>query len=878
MKMFSVFTAQVLAMFLIVVQLSVWEATGQLLTFKRYETRKRLDIPHQPKEELSIKQLVDRIKPFKTKLKDITQDPKEIDKKLAAELAKFPQDKDEAKLTFHKLVVDCKEFWWKTLSYGEPYAVNQINFWSFMNNGKEHEDFKHLHHIYVLMQAQSKKLDKLVDKWMYDQNLINRPKTGTTKTLFQKVLVEGGGPTGLLATMENFVDGRDVVMVNNRSTYDRNRIITLTNRGQQTALPVKLMIFLGMKFKETFVKNGDKASVGNYMPEIPNLTDNDSFVTLRIPIMELEKAVKKRLEVLATYVDTRNKTERGAKPILQLYSGIAVKQIKFSTDNVPHNFAMLDGDGKAKKPEEATPPQKKQTVPQREQELLKLMKEVYGQDIKPDMKVVPHNDDKVTAKERAELEAKGAPVLKYIKLDVILCAGGVGDEVRWKYLSQSDEVTIPQSHIAVDFIKGEKVKSKGKHFVADTMGLGIGGMVTVHSYDAFFEMQKMNDRIKAVVKLLEEAKLADKAKVLKKYENIQELLTSGIVVSKKDERENPVEFRMTPEGKFGIENAFGSSEKIMPVFHENEYSLSFSSDTPLALQALFMDIDKLLPSLKKDVKNATLLKNLKDQMIRKFATAMIRMAIAAYLGNGRPGIDLSETDLINITADGDPGIGLDNDKLNFDTRTVNTRVFPLTVKKIKVPSMWIQIKNVSLLLATMGDSNINSHFRLGSRIDMGFREGSLISSVLRGYHHDDNMKEINALEEIRGNLNGVQSMLENTNTTQATFLNRQPKPTALTVESLCELINNEAKSMAKRIKVFPEAHDFEITFENGKVVSPKQKKFQIKVNKSRVDGKWEPTDPRNAEVTDDGLIKIDTTMYFTLAEAVLQLKPLNSKL
>ena len=101
-----------------------------------------------------------------------------------------------------------------------------------------------------------------------------------------RVVVEGGGPVGLLSALKQYEAGADVTLFEKRSMeYDRSQILRLDNQWVK-----ELRYYLGSQFDHTFL-SGEQGSI-------------KSDGSIHIRTAELEHALHGRLSELISFVDT----------------------------------------------------------------------------------------------------------------------------------------------------------------------------------------------------------------------------------------------------------------------------------------------------------------------------------------------------------------------------------------------------------------------------------------------------------------------------------------------------------------------------------------------------------------------------------------------
>jgi 2-polyprenyl-6-methoxyphenol hydroxylase-like FAD-dependent oxidoreductase len=106
--------------------------------------------------------------------------------------------------------------------------------------------------------------------------------------LIHQCPVAGAGPVGLFAAFQFFMAGANVLIVNDRTEYTRNRAIFFDQRWMQ-----QLRFLMGTQFNDLFV---DKMSPGYInMPENVGQTN----------IKEMEVRLMKRLKSLEQFLNTK---------------------------------------------------------------------------------------------------------------------------------------------------------------------------------------------------------------------------------------------------------------------------------------------------------------------------------------------------------------------------------------------------------------------------------------------------------------------------------------------------------------------------------------------------------------------------------------------
>ncbi|KAI1713693.1 hypothetical protein Ddc_11845 [Ditylenchus destructor] len=828
------------------------------ITYQDYRTRHESESSPNKKQNKSLAKIEARTREFRVELiakKEIAIDISKFNFNVYDEIKTTLRDeekKDESKRKHHRLVMACKEFMWNLFIIGGKRK--HVDIFSLIktvkerNKNKETEDgsktaksseeenvnnFKLLFMIYEMARIQSKVLDKMVMKWMYDQHMENRPKFKPTKSkpIYQTILVEGGGPAGEITAMELFKSGRDVILSNNRSEYTRNRIVMVNNTNLSPEIVIKLLIFLGTLYDEIFNVDCERSGAGECV-----WREEKAAPLLRMNTKTLEIYLNKRLTSMSQYVKERNKNSTNvaiSKPTFEIFQGRAVIDIILATKNSPHFYAVLDADSHyiARK-NKLTSEEKDKRVKQREEELQKILTAIYGHNIDlsskiPRTKINIYKNGKTTLRERAELEIAGnLPTLIYAKIDAMVCAGGSNDTIRDKFLSMADEISVPQYHIAVDFVKGKNII--GKMYSGDREQASEEQVV----YPTFFEYAlgnasdppELDQFVKVSLKEVSEP-VQEK---LKKYHNISELITKG-------------------------------------------------------------DIDKIRNDPKTSKVDKMRLSQFKDQLVRKWGLAMIRACMIYAEGPDEDGAytDVT-TDMFNVNEFGDPGKCAKDDMLNFVAGPIGAQFFPLTLKQVKRNVEIYKLYEASLLVTAVGDAIANSHYRVGFSIDMGHEAGEKLADELKDYHNYPTLSEADLVKYIDGNMNELKDTIEfnNYNKYEISSKNKvehQENIADIAQRTMCDLINKEVKQNRFKKDKLVEEYDYQILQHKNKPASPENPYFRIKVYTALVKGDlgretfetyFKKVSAHEVEVTSDGKIKIGEQEYYTITKTVLAAKNL----
>ncbi|KAI1696949.1 hypothetical protein Ddc_20028 [Ditylenchus destructor] len=281
------------------------------------------------------------------------------------------------------------------------------------------------------------------------------------------------------------------------------------------------------------------------------------------------------------------------------------------------------------------------------------------------------------------------------------------------------EETIPKSFGVSVFHKGKK--HFGKLFLPP-----------VNIWRNFVKLNELKPFLKAqnFDKLLGGIKfLSDTLK--QKYAKLTDMMVQGIKTASENDttRERPIEdgslFADGKRPKFTMEKASRDREIELRLF-ENKGTLYIGAETPIALATL---LDELTEAGKQIPSNKEAIDLLRDRLTRKWFTALAYKTISVT----HP--DLAKIPgLINITADGDKGIG--NDQLiSFDPASVNVAIFDVTQVAIPNGAHLFEKYGVQTFVTAFGDSRVSPHFFSRSGLTSGRIGIEETAEAFTLYHH-----------------------------------------------------------------------------------------------------------------------------------------------
>lgn len=344
-------------------------------------------------------------------------------------------------------------------------VASQEGTWFDLNSLKKHWRLEEIKNIEELADLQNLQLDQAIYASLLDEHIRCQP-IGQQPL---RIVIEGAGPNGLYAALNLFKAGANVIIINDRGEqYIRNQIIAL-----DPIWMAQLRYFLGTKFNELFK---GEAALGSIDYTWKNGEINTKY---------LEDVLKQRLVELSSYIenyaDSTNHLKllfetniTGLQPLQESNKGFRIQlEALQNISNSSRIFEQNIFDNK----------------------LTNFLEEIYRQE--GSNFDLNNNKDKfqLTLMERLkdwEAENTSYQLIRkqkpFITCDMLICCGGIRDEIRDDYLCPSFPLTIPKNYGVACWNK--KRKSQSKKFLNEKDHYTI---VTADEIASYLKEQNLDD-------------------------------------------------------------------------------------------------------------------------------------------------------------------------------------------------------------------------------------------------------------------------------------------------------------------------------------------------------------------------------------------------
>lgn len=768
------------------------------------------------------------------------------------------------------MIVNAKKLMRNVLS--EEGEGSFIDVFSFIKS--QDPNFTNLAHIEALSALQSVELDDRINQEIFQEHLDHR---GLATPL--DVVVEGAGPNGLYSSLQFFLAGANVTLVNDRGErYIRNQIVDLDPKWA-----MQLRYFLGTKFDELFI---GKDAIGHY-------SEDGNY--LSINTKNLEDALKERMAELSSYVNTQASQRKFSSHLDIYYQAVFTQALppsasdtkgfvaqlkspnKPGPDDTTYKLTLLDQKaieifnkdhpqedpskllmdietekGTDKIPlfhearEKAIAELMEKRIPEIEKIVRKSMK--LGEEEKIDLNqplIDFVNRDgstiRISIREQARREIEGEALeLKeerlpdiQVKCDLLVCCGGVRDTVRDQYLGVPREETIAKGYGVAVLEKGDRFSDY--HFLPK----GKEGRVYEprENFAPFLTEQGLD-------KLIKDSKSIPQA-LKEKYANLTEQIVEGLVEDKQaTEKANGVpQYKKDEKGHFLLDRESPKDKRQIQLrMFENKLTFYTGAETPPALAEFYKDLEK---AVKDKTLTQTELGRIKTEMDRKWFAAIA----TRFIKETHPELIDELGSVINFDRK------RDGKKLNFDPNPINTSTFPVVQYAVDKAATLLKAENGTTLMVTvLGDARASPHFYTGSGLSTGRLGIENAAIVVREFHQvvpslENREKLVRKLGQKLDNVK-AQVLLKG-----SPYVKRSPEEdrNKKAQDSMCRLVDAQCKSTSTGFKVLKE-HER---------VCPETPEFKLQVGEQSA---------VEARVTKEGKIECNKQVFDSLMEAVNNLR------
>ncbi|CAK5080003.1 unnamed protein product [Meloidogyne enterolobii] len=292
--------------------------------------------------------------------------------------------------------------------------------------------------IFVLSKFQSEEMDKIIIEQIYTDHFSNKK----SNKQYKNVLVEGGGPIGLYATIKLFIEGMNVTLIDDSpDEYARNHFIFVDRKWMS-----ELRYILGTGFDQLYVE--DKSL----------LKDVNNDIGFIIKSKNLETVLRDRLNKLIEYVNNHEgnqEAKHDGKSFLRILNNTEIVDINLIQEKPVPKFwhrknnlaqekpmAILRKTGEINNFDNILPQKQKTSFFKKLKSKLNF-KSKSNKNKKAILKLEKDTlkDNKIIKNEINDLKGKSNETLygfevQGITFDLFFCADSVNDNIRNKFLGK----------------------------------------------------------------------------------------------------------------------------------------------------------------------------------------------------------------------------------------------------------------------------------------------------------------------------------------------------------------------------------------------------------------------------------------------------------
>ncbi|CAK5079933.1 unnamed protein product [Meloidogyne enterolobii] len=262
-------------------------------------------------------------------------------------------------------------------------------------------------------------MDKIIIEQIYSDHFSNKK----SNKQYENVVVEGGGPIGLYATIKLFIEGMNVTLIDDSSDeYTRNQYIFVDRKWMS-----ELRYILGTGFGQLFVE--DKSL----------LKDVNNDIGFIIKSKNLETVLRDRLNKLIEYINNHEGNQEAnhdGKSFLRILNNTEIVDINLTQEKP---LAILRKTKRITKSENIIPGKQKVSFIKKLKSKLNFISKknkINKANVKLEKAL---KDNKIIENEIDDLKGKSIETLygfevQEITFDLFFCADSINDNIRNKFL------------------------------------------------------------------------------------------------------------------------------------------------------------------------------------------------------------------------------------------------------------------------------------------------------------------------------------------------------------------------------------------------------------------------------------------------------------